>query len=113
MTNVAVFIGEPLNFKDNIWIYPPSIKEVIVNSNFNAYIRILTFSAEDIQDELRKINKDLNEFPTPFEFLLANCYRDKNFANLTKQAFEFFCHARAIFLYEEKKIALIDLNRLD
>jgi hypothetical protein len=37
MTNIAAFIGEPLNFKNKIWIYPPKIKDVVGNHKFAMY----------------------------------------------------------------------------
>ena len=48
MPNIAVFIGEPLNFKDKIKIYPPSLREVITNPKFGIYQKILTITQEDI-----------------------------------------------------------------
>jgi hypothetical protein len=105
MININAFIGEPLNFKNKFWIYPPKVKEVITNTKFATYSKILTFSADDIQDELKGIGKEINNYPTPFEFLLANCYHSKDFRELTIEAFEYFCHIKIIFLFEEKKIA--------
>ena len=53
MTNIAAFMGEPLNFKDKIWIYPPRVKDVITNPKFSIYSKILTITQEEIIDELR------------------------------------------------------------
>lgn len=106
MTNISAFIGEPLNFKNKIKVYPPKIKEVIGNPNFNSYIKILTITAEDIKDELIKVGKEMDVYPTPFEFLLGNCYNDSKFKELTIKAFEFFCHTQVAFLFEEKKLII-------
>lgn len=112
MTNIAAFIGEPLNFKNKIWIYPPKIKDVIGNHKFAMYQKILTITAEDIQDELKKAGKEMEVYPTPFEFLLGNCYNSKEFRDLTIEAFEFFCHTKVAFLFEEKKMIIGDLEKL-
>ena len=112
MINLSAFIGEPLNFKNKLWIYPPKIKEVISNPKYSLYERILTTSAEDIQDELKKADKEMEKYPTPFEFLLANCYQDENFKKLTFEAFEYFCHTKIAFLFEEKMIIIGDLEKL-
>ena len=112
MTNIAAFIGEPLNFKNKIWIYPPKVKDVIGNHKFAMYQKILTITAEDVQDELRKAGKEMEVYPTPFEFLLGNCYNSKEFRDLTIEAFEFFCHTKVAFLFEEKKMIIGDLEKL-
>ena len=112
MTNIAAFIGEPLNFKNKIWIYPPKVKDVISNHKFAMYQKILTITAEDIQDELKKAGKEMEVYPTPFEFLLGNCYNSKEFRELTIEAFEFFCHTKVAFLFEEKKMIIGDLEKL-
>jgi hypothetical protein len=72
----------------------------------------LTITAEDIQDELKKAGKEMEVYPTPFEFLLGNCYNSKEFRDLTIEAFEFFCHTKVAFLFEEKKIIIGDLEKL-
>ena len=93
-------------------IYPPKVKDVVANEKFGAYQKILTFSEEDIQEELQKNNPDITEFPTPFEFLLINCYTDKNFKKLAIEAFEFFCHTKVAFLFEDKKIIIGDVEEI-
>ena len=112
MTNASVFIGEPLNFKNKIWVYPPKVKEVVANPKFGTYAKILTITAEDIRDELRDAGKEMEVYPTPFEFLLANCYHSKEFKQLAIEAFEYFCHTKVAFLFEEKRVIIGDLEKL-
>ena len=112
MINIAAFIGEPLNFKNKIWIYPPTVREVTTNPKFSIYQSILTITAEDIQDEFKKAGKMIDVYPTPFEFLLGNCYNDPQFYALTLEAFEKFCHTKVFFLYEEKKIIIGDVEKI-
>ena len=112
MTDITAFIGQPLNFKNKFWIYPPKVKDVIGNHKLAMYQKILMITAEDIQDELKKAGKELEVYPTPFEFLLGNCYNNKEFKELTIEAFEFFCHTKVAFLFEEKKIIVGDLEKL-
>ena len=106
MTNIAAFIGEPLNFKNKLNIYPPSVREVITNPNFGMYQKIFTITQEDIQDELRKINEELERCPTPYEFLLGNSYNSEEFRKVAIAAFQFFCHVEVTFLFQEKKIII-------
>ena len=48
----------------------------------------------------------MENYPTPIEFLLANCYHSEEFANLTKEAFWFFCREEVAFLYEVKQLLI-------
>ena len=109
MINPAVFIREPLNFKNKFNIYPPSIKEVVTNPHYSQIVQVLTISYEDIRDELAKLEQH-TDIPSPFEFLLNNCYNHESFAKIAKEAFYFFIHQEVTFMYEEK---LIIIGRLD
>lgn len=108
MINPAVFIGEPLVYK-NFKFYPPKVKDVAGNSAYNQYLRILTFSQEEIEDEFVEKNIEIEKVPTPFEFLLANCYNSKEVAALTKKAFKFFMDIDVEFLYDIKAIVVGNL----
>jgi hypothetical protein len=48
MNNPAVFIKEPLTFKNKFKVYPPSVRDVIGNPKFAQFLKILTISQEDI-----------------------------------------------------------------
>lgn len=109
MINPAVFIGAPLAYKQ-FKIYPPKVKEVAANPSYGQYLRILTFSQEEIEDEFVEKNIDIKKIPTPFEFLLANCYNSKEVALLTKNAFKFFMGIDVNFFYEAKIIAVGNLE---
>ena len=106
MLNINAFIGQPLNFKGKLKIYPPQIKDVVGNNLYGVFLRILTMDQDDVKDELKKNNPDMIDFPTPYEFLLGNCYQSKEFQTLTNAAFEYFCHTGVTFLYEDKKIII-------
>ena len=106
MINARAFIGAPLNFNNKLDIYPPTIQEVLTNPMFGIYQQIFFITAEDIMDQMRKDGYDQDYFPTPFEFLLANCYNSSDFQSLAMGAFNFFCHVSIEFLYQEKLIAI-------
>ena len=112
MLDIQAFIGAPLNFKNKITIYPPTIREVITNSKFSLYHQILLLTQDDIEYELKKAGQEMDKYPTPSEFLLSNCYNSAQFRVLTIEAFEFFCHTKIAFLFEEKKIVIGDLEKL-
>ena len=106
MNKELFFIGAPFKFKPGIFIYPPSVKEVITNSHFGIYSRLLTYSQEEIEDEFLEDKKPQKVYPTPLEFLLNNSYHDKKYEKLSLEAFEFFLHEKVTFLYEQKLIII-------
>jgi hypothetical protein len=57
MNKEIFFIGAPFKFKPGIFIYPPSVKEVITNPRFGVYSRLLTYSQEEIEDEFLEDKK--------------------------------------------------------
>lgn len=111
MISPAVFIGEPLFFK-KYCVYPPKVKDVCANPAFGQYLRILTFSQEEIEDEFVEKKLDMSKIPTPFEFMLANCYASPEVARLTKEAFKFFMRIDVEFLYEAKAICVGDMREV-
>jgi hypothetical protein len=79
MSNPAVFIREPLKFNNKFYVYPPSVRDVVSNPAFSQYLKVLTITQEDIQDELAKKENSDGKYPTPFEFLLINCFHSEPF----------------------------------
>lgn len=112
MNKELFFIGEPLEFKSGIYVYPPTVREVITNKFYGAYCQVLTYSQEEIEDIFIKEKKDMDVFPTPMEFLLNNCYHDKDYENICKQAFKFFLKTEVDFLYEKKLIIIGSLEEV-
>ena len=100
MSKEAAFIGAPLFFKKGVYIYPPTVKQVVGNKNYNLFERLLTYSQEEIEDEFVENKKTLDKYPTPFEFLFQNSFYDKEYERLSYQAFEFFLQKPVTFLYD-------------
>lgn len=117
MIKCATFIHEPLNFKNKFKIYPPTVREVVNNAEYGQYLKILTTSQEDIQDDLNQQSKDKNSdkpnaYPTPFEFLLINCYHVPQFKEIVEKAFQFFLHDKVNFFYEQKLLVIGELEKV-
>lgn len=112
MNNPAVFIKEPLIFNNKFKVYPPSVREVVCNTNYGRFLKILTLSQDDIQEELTGKLKEGEKAPTPFEFLLINCFHNEQFRAVAIEAFEFFLHQTVNFFYEQKKIVLGELEEV-
>lgn len=103
MIDARVFIKAPLPFKNICTIYPPSVQDAIGNPRFGQYIKLLTISEDDVRDELPK---DLDKYPTPFEFLLINCYQSPQFCEIARDAFRHFLHSEIELMYDDKKICI-------
>lgn len=106
MINPAVFLREPISFKKEIKIYPPSVKDVLTNERFQIYKKILTTSQEELEDDLTEQGVEVEKFPTPIEFLLSQIIMDKKgiILKLTQEAFQFFTHENITLLFNEKSI---------
>ena len=109
MLDVKTFLRLPVEFKRGIFIYPPSVKEVVSEANFNIYYKLLSITQDEI-DEQFKNEKDTKRNPTPFEYLFTNSYSKKDFFSLLQKAFIFFLREPVTLLYEEKIIIIGDLK---
>ena len=112
MSKELFFIGEPVEFKTGIKIYPPSLRDVITNRGYGTFLKILTYSQEEREDIFVQEKKDLSSFPTPIEFMLNNCYHNQDYERVCKQAFQFFLKTEVDFLYEKKIIIIGSLEKI-
>ena len=70
-------------------------------------------SQEEIEDQIMEAKGSLEETPpTPLEFLLINCYNNKELEKKAIEGFIFFIHEKVTFLYEDKKILIGDLEEI-
>ena len=112
MSKELFFLNEPVQFKPGIKIYPPTVKDVVTNSFYGVYVKLLTCSQEEIEDQFVESNTVLEKYPTPMEFLLSNCYNHKQAEQQTRDAFYFFLHKEVSFLYEQKLIIIGNLEEV-
>ena len=112
MSNELFFLGEPKAFKPGIKIYPPKVRDVVTCDYYNVYVRLLTYSQEEVEDEFVEVKKELETYPTPIEFLLNNSYHNKDYNNQCRAAFQFFLHEEVTFLYEQKLIIVGKLEEV-
>jgi len=115
MINEKVFVSLPLNFEKGVKIYPPTVKEVIQQSYFPVFRKLLMSSQEDIEDDIeerKNKEKDLSveKIPTPLEFLLGAVAQDKRIEFLVKEGFKFFIHEDVTFLTKQKIIIIGNLE---
>lgn len=112
MINVGFLLGYPVDFKHICMVYPPKVKDVVTNQNYNIYSRLLTFSQEEIEDEYVKAQLDLKELLSPFEYILNNAYNNLQFKQLLEQAFFLFTHEQIMILFEQKQIMIGDIKEI-
>ena len=105
------FLGAPVVFKAGVSIYPPSVQEVVCNPKYSIFKQILSYSQEEIEDIYVEEGQTEN-YLTPFEFLLNNCYNDEQYRLICKQAFQFFIKTDVEFLYQEKKILIGNMGEV-
>lgn len=113
MNNPQFFIKCPVEFQRLCLIYPPSVEEVLNNSQFSTYLKLLTITQEEIEDQYVENGLDLHELVTPFDYILTNAMIDKNFMTLARDAFYFFLHEEVTILGAHKQIVIGDLKTLD
>ena len=109
MIDPRVFIQEPTPFEQICKIYPPSIREVVVEDNFSLYLRLLTITQEELEESAKK---EKQKALTPFEFLFNCAYNDEKLKKAIQSAFYFFIKEPINFLFEEKKIIVGDLEKV-
>lgn len=112
MTNTGFLLGYPVDFKHICMVYPPKVKDVTTNQNYNIYSRLLTLSQEEIEDEYVKAQLDLKELLSPFEYILNNAYNSPQFKRLLEQAFFLFTHETIMILFEQKEIVIGDIKEV-
>ena len=106
MLDPIVLLGQPLNFKNKLSIYPPTVKEVVTNPNFGIFYKLLTLTQDDIRDEIGDKLKEGEQPPTPFEYLILNCWYVNGFKEIVQNAFQFFCRTEIDFAFQDKKIII-------
>lgn len=108
-----IFLRLPINFQNICNIYPPSVNDVLHDSNYNYYHNIFTISQEEIEDILVEQDKisNLEHIPTPFEFLLMQAFNNPQSYQLVRDAFQFFCRVPITILFDKKEIWLCDLEK--
>lgn len=106
MIDVRTFLGIPIDFEDICKIYPPTVQQVVEESQAISGYRLLTQTQEDIEDSLKGRTDDSKKIPTPFEFVLINAYSNKQFKEMVEKAFALFTKKNVAFVYEQKLIII-------
>ena len=111
MTNPQFMLGYPAEFKNICLIYPPLIKTIVTNPSYYIYVKLLTLSQEEIEDEY-VAKHETYPMLSPFEYLLNGAYNNDQFSVTLQDAFSFFIHEPVLFLYEQKEILVGDMENV-
>ena len=90
MINEKIFLGFPVDFKDVCQIYPPTVNDVCGDKDFLICQTLFTMTQEDLDDAYAK--EDIDQIPTPFQYLMINCYQDEETKLKVIKGFEKFIH---------------------
>lgn len=112
MTNTAFILGYPVEFEKICLVYPPKVKDVVSNKEYNIYVKLLTISQEEIEDEFVKADIGLEKLLTPLEYLLNNAYNNKMIFEMVQKAFMLFTHEEITILFENKQIIIGDISKV-
>ena len=111
MSKAQFLLGRPVQFTPDISIYPPLIKDIVDQEYFWGYVKVLTLTQEEIQDELVKAG-DVKEFPSPFIYLLSLCKYQKDYTDFVTNALKFFIHKDITILYDVGRILCGDAKKV-
>lgn len=111
MINAHFLIGLPEQFQNVCWIYPPKVKDILEDKNYNVYRKIFLSCQEDIIDEYTELGLSLSEVPTPLGYIFTLIKADERLKPTILDGFKFFIH-EPVTLVEDKEIVIIgDLNK--
>lgn len=111
MISAETFLCFPKLFQNKINIYPPRVKDIVGNSKFNQYLRILTITQAEIRD-LFEEEKIEGNIPTPFLFMYGNYCRNEEVKKITEEAFEFFLHQKVTFVPKMGVILIGEIEKI-
>ena len=91
MIDDKIFLGLPIKFKDICEIYPPTVKDVSSNEHFHIFQSLFTMTQEELDDAYSQ-DDNIKRVPTPFEYLMINCYQDEQIKEYVLEGFNHFLH---------------------
>lgn len=90
MINEKILLGFPINFGDICQVYPPTVNDVVGDEDLTFVRTLLTITQEDLTDAYTKEEADV--IPTPFQYLLINCYNDEETMEKVQNGFMKLIH---------------------
>lgn len=110
MIDERILLGFPIEFKDICQIYPPTVNDICSDKDFLICQTLLTMTYEDLEDAYTK--EDIDTIPTPFQYLMINCYQDEEIKQKVIKGFEKLIH-EPITIVPELELILIGKKEED
>lgn len=110
MINPNFFSGRAVDFQGICKVYPPKINDILDNKDYPVYRKLLLNTQEDIEDEWVEQKMNMENLPTPLEYIFLLSSTDVRIKNIAQNGFEFFLHEPVFFLADQKKIIIGDLK---
>ena len=110
MIDPNFFLGLPVPFFDLCNVYPPKVKDILNTKDYPVYRKLLLSSQEDIEDEWTEQKLPMEEVPTPLEYIFVMSTTDPRIKKIAQDGFEFFLHEPVMFLDDQKKILIVQIN---
>ena len=104
------FLGLPFQFKNICKIYPPKIKELLIEENYPVYKKIFLSTQEDIEDEYVEQKLPMDQVPTPLGYVFMLAESDDRIKNIIIQGMEFFIKEPVLLLMDKQIIVIGDLK---
>lgn len=108
MINPKILINFPLSLEDpkDVYVYPPSVEDVLGNQYFHIWHQILTISQEEIEDQFVEKKIDLSKIISPIEYLFQYISADDYAEQLFREGFKFFLHEEVFFMKDKRMILI-------
>ena len=110
MINPNFFTGRGVDFQGLCKVYPPKIGEIMDDKDYPVYRKLLMSSQEDIEDEWVEAKLNMEELPTPLEYVFQLSAVDLKIRKIAENGFKFFIHEPVFFLPDQKKVIIGDLR---
>ena len=112
MINSNFFLGLPVPYKEICNVYPPKVNDILNETDYPVYRKLLLSSQEDIEDEFAEQKLSMDEVPTPLEYIFILSASDERIKKIALEGFKFFIHEPVTMLADQKMIVIGDLTEV-
>ena len=111
MIDTYAFLGQPFQFQGLCKIYPPTIRQILEEDNYNLYQKLFLSSQEDIEDEYAEQHNQTEKIPTPFQYLLIVASLNEKIKEIVLKGFNFFIREEVTILFDQQMIVIGNLKK--
>ncbi len=104
------FLGLPFQFKHICKIYPPKIKDLLIEENYPVYKKLFLSTQEDIEDQFAENKLPMDSIPDPLTYLFTLSQQDERIKKIAIEGLEFFIKEPVLLLMDQQIIIVGDLK---